>query len=93
MAPARPGASGAWAADAGLGALGMPALRSLVVGVDGPDVADVADEAAALEAGDGLALLEGLEVVAQPVSHAVTATRKRSVIFMGDIGDRWLGGG
>ena len=90
MAPARPGVSGAWAADAGLGALGMPALRSLVVGVDGPDVAD---EAAALEAGDGLALLEGLEVVAQPVSHAVTATRKRSVIFMGDIGDRWLGGG
>ena len=76
MAPAGLGASGNCAAGAEPGAAVLPGLRS--------------EEAAALAlkglvelAGPTLlALMEGLGVVAQPVSHAVATTRQSDVIFM-----------
>ena len=76
LAPARLGASNNGAAAAALGAAPAPALRSLEVALlmlaepEGPEGLEV------------LELFEGLEVVAQPVSHAAAAARKSDVIFM-----------
>ena len=76
MAPARLGVSGKVAAGAGPGAAPWPAPRSLdgaLLTVEGPE---------GLEALELLELLEGLGAMAHPVSHAVTATTMRGVIFM-----------
>ena len=73
MAPARVGASGKGAEAAGPGSAVVPALRSLddtLLAVEGPEGLEM------------LELLEGLGVMAHPVSHAVTTTTKRGVIFM-----------
>ena len=94
-APAGLTASGAGAAAGGFGALEAPALRSLEAGV-------LAEEGLTLPVLPVLPeLLEGLGVVAQPASQAVTTTVKSDVMFMcrnrGNrdlaVGQRWVGGG
>ena len=84
MAPARLGASGAAAAEAGLGAVGagMPALRSLAAGAEEASWPEEAEEAEGADEAEGAAEPEGLEVVAQPARHAVTTTSKSDVMFM-----------
>ena len=76
MAPAWLGAPGNGAAGAEPGAAVLPGLCS-------EDAAPLALNGLVELAGPALlALMEGLEVVAQPVSHAVTTTRQSDVIFM-----------
>ena len=79
MPPAARGASDTCALEAELGAATLPAPRSpedAVLTVDG------VEEVEGAEGVEGLEGLEGLGGVAHPVSHAVTTTRKRGVIFM-----------
>ena len=73
-------ASGMDAAEEGFRVVATPAMRSLEDGV--PDAADVLELMGLLAMPEVLELFEGMEEVAQPVSQAVTTTKKSDVMFM-----------